>query len=363
MDEKITKKKVVIIVIVVVTASVLFGFFIDNLFNKAEDNLATMQAETEKEEDSEQAGTEDENTAETDTEDVLAKQAEEVGVTKEELQEYFDSSNGHYPEGTEGEVEIFDEEGHHDQKVGNYSITYDGSYASYGNISIPSENIDIDMVVYDDGNKDDVKGYFIAYPFFDGINQRPSSIVNAQRALSELIPENGKNSYDWEETTKFYIRKYSTYDTDQSCAIVNYTLVPKQTTEDNVYQLTFMASKSNDKTTVISEESFNSIIDPIKNDIKDSTLIHINYKDLREDLVNIAFFESADDDDDSGLRALKNANYAYLMRVYGTIDLDSLSDEQKKELEWKYNDYEGYKEYMYYEKGIDLDAENSSSED
>lgn len=353
MDKKLTKKQIIIIIVVAAIAIIIANILIGKGLDKASKYFQedTAETTTETAEEAGEAKTADATITETEEEDEPTR-AEELGVTQEEYDAYVDSGNAFFPEGTTGEVNVYDKDGLQQTTIGNYTVTYDGSYASNGDISFSYEDLSIDMLVYDDGDKNDTKAFFMAYPVM-GNKFRPESIDAAKAVVTELVTEGAGTTSEWEETNNFFIRKYSGYDSNDLAAVIYYTLVPKKMTDENIYQIIFAASKAGTTITPVSEDSYNSIMDAVKEDVKDSKLIHLNYDALKADLNDIAFYESADNTD-SSLKALQDAYKTYLIDTYGTTDIDSLTEEEKELAEWKATDYEGYKEYMLYEKGVDI---------
>lgn len=255
------------------------------------------------------------------------------------------------------DISVSDDTGSQEKKIGGYYVTYDGSYATSGTIMI--DDLKINMIIYNDGNEDDVKGYFIAYPVMENV-EKPTTIEQAQYILSEYIPAGTGYMSTWEETANFFIRMLSGYSTDDSAGIIQYTLVPKRTEEGNIYQVTLSASKSGTTITPISEKSFKSAMGALSEAASDSKIFTMDYDDVKESLVDIAYYETSTSDSAGDLASLKKAHRNYLEKVYGTYDLDSLTEEEIDEAYWKFSDPRGYAEYQYYENGIgELDEDGN----
>lgn len=345
MDKKVSKKMIAILAIAFFALVFIINMILGKITDKVDEKMSTLEEAVAESTEA------DESTAEDTvaTEEDKNKTVGQTGLTEEEFQEYKDAAkatlNG------EAEVTINDGEGEKETRIGSYTVDYDGSYASFGTINVAEEGITSKMVVYNDGDSNDVKGYFIAYPFMENV-VKPTTIGQCKSILSELIPDGSGIESEWEEGDSFFVRKISGYSKDDNAAVIAYTLVPKSVGEGNIYQIIYTASKSDNTITPISEESFNSARDAVIAAVDDVELFETDYETTKEELKDIAYYETAATDSLGGIKDLKDAHKAYLEEVYGTTDVDSLTDEEKYERYWKYMDPTGYAEYQYYENGI-----------
>lgn len=294
---------------------------------------------------------------EASTEAATEEPVDENGFTEAEKQEYIEASHATFGDDVEKDISITDDKGEKELKIGNYYVDYNGSYATSGTIMISDYRIP--MVMYNDGDEDDIKGFFLAYPIMENV-EKPTTIDQCKSILSEYIPAGTGYSSVWEETDAFFIRLLSGYSTDDSAGIMSYTFVPKRIEEGNIYQIILSASKSGDTITPISEESFNSAVGAIKEAVNDSEIFLTDYDEVKDALINIAYFETSTSDSVGSIAELAQAHLNYLQQVYGTTDLSTLTDEEIDELYWKYTDPRGYAEYQYYENGIGELDENGN---
>lgn len=240
----------------------------------------------------------------------------------------------------EGAIEIDSNSGETYKKIGNFTIKFNADNAISGSLTL--DDYTADVVLYNDGNEDDLKSVIAAIPAFKNA-ETPSTIETCQDILGEYIPDGTGTTAEWEETTYYYIRKVSGYDTDDKCAVICYALVPKNKSDDNVYFIVLTASKADDVITPLSEESYNSMLDPVKDFVTDSTLLPESYDAAKKELKDLAYYETSNGEAMGGLYQLRKWAKEYEESVYGE-NADELTEDEKKELFWKHIDQEGYEE-------------------
>lgn len=348
--KNITLKGCVVVILAMVCLSyLLYACASDARIGNSEATEASTETATE-------SATESATEAGSET----AEEAEEVdenGFTEEEKEAYINAANSTFDDNIEKDISIADDVGEQQKKIGNYYVDYNGSYATSGMILLDTYRIN--MIIYNDGSEDDVKGYVLAYPLMENM-EKPTTVEQCQSILSELIPAGTGFSAVWEETDQFFIRMLSGYSADESASVISYIFVPKRIEEGNVYQVILTASKSGSTITPISEESFNSAVNMIADAVSDSKIFTTDYESVKESLVDVAYYETSTSDSVGGLTELAKAHRNYLETVYGTTDLDSLTEEEIDEAYWKYMDPRGYAEYQYYENGIgELDEDGN----
>lgn len=345
---------IVILSFVALVVLIATGIIRARAVNKANERAAEVTAE-ETTETTEGENKELGGAAEASTEE--AEPVDENGFTAAQKEEYIKASQATFDDDVTKEISVNDDKGDQERKIGNYYVKYNGSYATSGSILL--DTYKINMIIYNDGNKDDIKGYIIAYPLMENM-EKPETIEQCQSILSEYIPAGTGVASAWEETDNFFIRMLSGYSSADSAGVITYTFVPKRIEEGNIYQVIFSASKSGTTITPISKESFASAVDAIHDAVSDSKIFVDDYDSIKESLVDIAYYETSTTDSLGGITELAAAHRNYLETVYGTTDLDSLTEEEIEEKYWKYNDPRGYAEYQYYENGIgELDEDGN----
>lgn len=289
-----------------------------------------------------------ENSIESDDERI-AKALEEKGISQEDWDAYIYAKSFSYSD-EDVTVQANTKKGTQTLKFGLYDVTFDDSFAK--NISFIVDRTTIEAIVYNDGNDDDVKGYFIGYPIMDLDNGRPETIDDAKRAVGELIAAGSGIKAEWEETDGYFVRKCTGYSSNDKAGVIYYTIIPKRVDDNYLYQIILTASKSGDKITFISEKSFDSAMKSIAEGLSDSELFETDYDKTVEELDEVTYYETATFEGTSSLTDLMKAHRQYLLDVYGTTDVDSLTEEEQAELFWKYMDEEGYEEEQEHQKEV-----------
>lgn len=352
MDKENKKTKVVAVFILIV--AVVLGVSVrysEKRYGTPENDVATTTTES--------STTSSEAETKSSTEDTEANEAGELdenGMTAAQREEWQAALTTSY-DVEDADISIASDEGAQQKKIGNYYVNYDGAYATSGSIFV--NDIKVNMIIYNDGDENDIKGYVIAYPILSGV-EKPTTIDQCKAILSELIPSGNGYEAFWEETDNFFIRLVSGYSQNDSAAVMVYTFVPKRTEEANIYQLVVSASKSGTTITPISEQSFDSIANTLAEAASDSEIFTTDYDEVKESLVDIAYYETSSSENLGDMQGLAASHRNYLMKVYGTTDLDSLTADEIDELYWKFSDPQGYAEYQYYENGIgELDEDGN----
>lgn len=339
MDKKLTKKMAILISLFFLLILFLLSFLltrIDKKMNQTEDST-TQTTETSIEPDTENvdnASSESDAASDTaSTEEVI----DSTGMTTGERDKTAALMAS--------DVYLSDKEGDQKTDVGNLSISFNSDYAMSASLTV--SGLKMDAVLYNDGNEDDLKGVIGNVPLFAGITA-PSTIEQCQEILEEYIPDGTGQTAEWEESDNYFIRKFSGYDTADSCGVICYTIVPKKNKDSNVYVAVLAASKADTTITPISEESFHSMIDPIAEMVPESTLVNTDYASSMEELKDVTYYETATGESFGGLYELREAARDWNETVYGTDDPSTLTEEERKEKYWKYSDPEGYREAKYY---------------
>lgn len=245
------------------------------------------------------------------------------------------------------DIFIDTKQGAQSNDIGKLSIRFDSDYAYGASLSV--SGITMDAVLYHDGDQNDLKGLVGNIPLFQNVSA-PDSVDQCKKILEEYIPDGTGKTSEWEEADGYFIRKISGYDNDDSCSVVYYAIVPKKQGDPNVYTIVLSASKADDIITPLSEKSFHSMVDPVAELVPDSKLINTDYKSSVSELKDIAYYETAKEDETfSGLYQLRKAARNWTETVYGTDDPSTLTEEERKDKYWQYIDPEGYREAKYYE--------------
>ena len=356
MDKKLTKKMAVVIGLLFLLIIFLMSFLltkIDKKINQAENSAV------ETTEDSGKEGTES-NSQSTDS--AAEDSTEATEQSSEKMIDTTGMTTGERDKAvalTAADVYLSDKEGEQKSKIGNLSVSFNSNYAASASLTV--SGLTMDAVLYNDGNDEDLKGVIGNIPLFAGITA-PSSTEQCQTILEEYIPDGTGRTTEWEECGDYFIRKFSGYDTNDSCGVICYTIMPKKNSDSNMYVAVLAASKADPTITPLSEESFNSMIDPIAEIVPDSTLVNTDYESTVQELKDIAYYETANGESFGGLYELRKAARSWNEAVYGTDDPSTLTEEEQKEKYWEYNDPEGYNEVKYYEAAAKKEKKKAETE-
>ena len=201
------------------------------------------------------------------------------------------------------------------KKIGLLTITYDPEMAQSGTGSVG--DCIFNLLSFHNGTQTQVYGIICAYKWYG--TDKPSSIDEAKACVNEYIAANTGITSEWEECKQYIVRKISAYDMKEHQAILYYTLIPKNTTTDNnAYIISYVTSGENTIGDAIYESSFDCIYEPVKNLVPDSTFLAQDYETTWSELQYTFFYQHAKGAEGyGGLDALREANNAWYMKVYG----------------------------------------------
>lgn len=260
------------------------------------------------------------------------------------------------------DIYLDSKQGSQHTNIGKIRVEYNSDYATGASLKV--DGITMDAVLYNDGNQDDLKGVIGNIPLFVGI-KKPDTTDQCKAILDEYIPDGTGRTAEWEEIDGFFIRKFSGYDTDDSCGVICYTVIPKTNSDTNLYVIVLTASKADTTITPLSEDSFHSMVDPVAALVPNSKLLITDYETAAKELKDIAYYETSNGESIGGLYELKQAARSWSEKVYGTDDPNTLTEEERKNKYWQYVDPEGYKEAQYYDakEAAEERAGNSTQND
>lgn len=253
------------------------------------------------------------------------------------------------------------------QKVGNITVYYNPDDAITGDGT--AAGAAVEAVNFHDGHEGDVKGYIFAV---QAVTQEGiiTSIEDAQDCVNEYIPAGSGIMTEWEEVEDFFVRKVSGYDNDARSSFIFLTVIPKNKDVDEyMYGAVYTMSRASDgirKGAVVKESSFRSMEEPLKEHVSGSELIQSDYEEVCDELLEILEDKTATGQTMDGVKELRDAAKQWYKDVYDVEsldELDKLSEEEKKELYWKYKDPVGYQQAMIREGKIQhFDDETSETE-
>lgn len=356
MNKKLTKKMALIIGLFFLLIIFLISFLLTRIDKKINE-VESSAAETTEMSDGVEASSSSQN-ADASTKD----STEATDQTSEETIDTTGMTTGERDKAAAlaaADMYLSEKEGDQKSKIGNLSISFNSDYAMSASLTV--SGLTMDAVLYNDGNDEDLKGVIGNIPLFTGMTT-PSTTEQCQTILEEYIPDGTGRTSEWEECGDYFIRKFSGYDSDDNCSVICYTIMPKTNQESNVYVAVLAASKADDVITPLSEESFNSMINPIAEIVPDSTLVNTDYESTVQELKDIAYYETANGESFGGLYELRQAARDWNETVYGTDDPSSLTEEERKEKYWKYSDKEGYNEAKYYEAAAEKEKKKAETE-
>lgn len=357
MDNKVTKKTVVIVGAIFLLIVFLLSFLFTRLDKKLNqmNNSAEETTESTEETPSASNSQDNENSSSEDTEAAVEPVTEGIDSTGMTTSERNKTAAL-----IASDVSISDKEGDQKVNIGNLRVSYNSGYATSASLTV--SGLTMNAVLYNDGNEDDLKGVIGNIPIFAGITA-PNTTEQCQTILEEYIPDGAGRTAEWEESGNYFVRKFSGYDSDDSCGVICYTIMPKVNGESNVYTVVLAASKADGVITPLSEDSFHSMIDPVAEIVPESTLVNTDYESTVKELKDIAYYETANGETIGGLYKLREAARSWNETVFGTDDPSTLTEEERAEKYWQYSDPEGYNEAKYYEAKREKDEAKASTEE
>jgi len=245
-------------------------------------------------------------------------------------------------------------------QAGNMSVTFNNKMANAKTGTF--NGMKAVQIVYNDGNEAAVKG--LLYALDPGISdQYPSSVDEAKAWVGEYLAAGTGESTSWDETEHYYINKSAVYDRETDSADVVYIALPKDSTDKDVYIIGYENSGKTTEGTPISESSYISMMQPFVEMVGNNKIANTDYDAAADELAQIKKDKTASGEIMESLKTLEQANEAYEKKVYGE-NADQLTEEEKEELYWKYEDPTGYAQAKEQEnKAYDWQNEKPASKD